>query len=323
MTGTFDKSKSLTRKQVLGLGLAAAGALALAGTATPVQAEFPEKPVTLVIPYKAGGSTETMARVYSKALARELGQNVVVKTRPGAGGAIGATEVAAAAPDGYTLLFAASTSLLWPPLTQKVEYDLESFVYVGQITEYQQAIVAKADAPFNTLKELVEHAKSNGLNYADQSAMSRAYIDFIGKQEGVSWTGIPTKGGGEMVPFLLGGKIDFAWSGGIHNRYGDDMKVLASMNPGRLLASPDTPSIQELYGISMPSQAVVVVPKGTPQDVVAKLETAMEAATKDSDFADLVTDKLKFPVKFVGSEALTAEIGETVKGLQQVIAQTQ
>lgn len=323
MTGTFDKSKSLTRKQVLGLGLAAAGALALAGTATPVQAEFPEKPVTLVIPYKAGGSTETMARVYSKALARELGQNVVVKTRPGAGGAIGATEVAAAAPDGYTLLFAASTSLLWPPLTQKVEYDLESFVYVGQITEYQQAIVAEADAPFNTLKELVEHAKSNGLNYADQSAMSRAYIDFIGKQEGVSWTGIPTKGGGEMVPFLLGGKIDFAWSGGIHNRYGDDMKVLASMNPGRLLASPDTPSIQELYGISMPSQAVVVVPKGTPQDVVAKLETAMEAATKDSDFADLVTDKLKFPVKFVGSEALTAEIGETVKGLQQVIAQTQ
>ncbi len=323
MTGTFDKSKSLTRKQVLSLGLAAAGALALAGTATPVRAEFPEKPVTLVIPYKAGGSTETMARVYSKALARELGQNVVVKTRPGAGGAIGATEVAAAAPDGYTLLFAASTSLLWPPMTQKVEYDLESFQYVGQITEYQQAIVAKADAPFNTLKELIEHAKSNGLNYADQSAMSRAYIDFIGKQEGVSWTGIPTKGGGEMVPFLLGGKIDFAWSGGIHNRYGDDMKVLASMNPGRLLASPDTPSIQELYGISMPSQAVVVVPKGTPADVVAKLETAMEAATKDADFADLVTNKLKFPVKFVGSEALTAEIAETVKGLQQVIAQTQ
>ncbi|MEM1047915.1 MAG: tripartite tricarboxylate transporter substrate binding protein [Pseudomonadota bacterium] len=323
MTGTFDKSKSLTRKQVLGLGLAAAGALALAGIATPVQAEFPEKPVTLVIPYKAGGSTETMARVYSKALARELGQNVVVKTRPGAGGAIGATEVAAAAPDGYTLLFAASTSLLWPPMTQKVEYDLESFHYVGQITEYQQAIVAKADAPFNTLKELIEHAKSNGLNYADQSAMSRAYIDFIGKQEGASWTGIPTKGGGEMVPFLLGGKIDFAWSGGIHNRYGDDMKVLASMNPGRLLASPDTPSIQELYGISMPSQAVVVVPKGTPADVVAKLETAMEAATKDADFADLVTNKLKFPVKFVGSEALTAEIGETVKGLQQVIDQTQ
>lgn len=316
MTRKISRRTAIGAASIVGLGLVAALGL------TPALAEYPEKPVTLVIPYKAGGSTETMARVYSKALGKELGQNVVVKTRPGAGGAVGSTEVAAAAPDGYTLLFAASTSLIWPPLTQKVEYDLESFVYVGQITEYQQAIVAKADAPFNTLKELIEHAKSNGLNYADQSAMSRAYVNFIGKKEGVKWTGIPTKGGGEMVPFLLGGKIDFAWSGGIHNRYGDDMKVLASMNAGRLLASPDIPSIQELYGISMPSQAVIVVPKGTPADIVAKLEAAMEAATKDSDFGDLVTNKLKFPVKFVGSKALTAEIAETTAGLKQVIEQT-
>ncbi|MEM8812706.1 MAG: tripartite tricarboxylate transporter substrate binding protein [Pseudomonadota bacterium] len=302
------------------LVLASAAAFGLAAS-LPAAAEFPEKPVTLVIPYKAGGSTETMARVYSKALAKELGQNVIVKTRPGAGGAIGATEVASAPADGYTLLFAAATSLLWPPMTQNVEYDLESFAYIGQITEYQQAIVAKADAPFNTLEELIEHAKSNSLNYADQSAMSRAYIDFIGSQEGVEWTGIPTKGGGEMVPFLLGGKIDFAWSGGIHNRYGDEMKVLASMNPGRLIASPDTPSIQELYGISMPSQAVIVAPKGTPADVVAKLEAAMEAATKDGDFADLVTNKLKFPVKFVGSDALAKEIDATAAALKQVVDQ--
>jgi hypothetical protein len=67
--------------------------------------------------------------------------------------------------------------------------------------------------------------------------MSKAYINFIGAREGVKWTGIPTKGGGEMVPFLLGGKVDFAWSGGVHNRYGDDMKVLASMNSGARASS--------------------------------------------------------------------------------------
>lgn len=316
MTRKFSRRTALGVASLLALGLAGPASVSLA------LAEYPEKPVTLVIPYKAGGSTETMARVFSKALAKELGQNVVVKTRPGAGGAVGATEVAAAPADGYTLLFAASTSLLWPPMTQKVEYDLDSFIYVGQITEYQQAIVAKADAPFNTISELIEQAKSGKLNFADQSAMSRAYVNFIGKKEGVKWTGIPTKGGGEMVPFLLGGKIDFAWSGGIHNRYAEDMKVLMSMNPGRLLASPDTPSIQELYGISMPSQAVIVVPKDTPSDVVAKIEAAMEAASKDSDFGDLVTNKLKFPVKFVGSEALTAEIAQTTEGLKQVIEQT-
>ncbi|MEM1198675.1 MAG: tripartite tricarboxylate transporter substrate binding protein [Pseudomonadota bacterium] len=309
----------LHRRAVLSAAFAAA---ALLTGFEAAKAEYPEKPVTLVIPYKAGGSTETMARVYSKALAKELGANVVVKTRPGAGGAVGASEVAAAKPDGYTLLFAASTSLLWPPLTQKVSYDLDSFIYVGQITEYQQAIVAKADAPFNTMEELIEHAKKGTLNFADQSAMSRSYINFIGGQEGVKWTGIPTKGGGEMVPFLLGGKIDFAWSGGIHNRYGDKMKVLASMNAGRLLGSPDVPSVNEKYGVSMPSQAVIVVPKGTPDAVVSKLEGAMEAATKDQAFGDLVTNKLKFPVKFVGSKDLTADIAKTTEGLKQVIEKT-
>jgi len=286
------------------------------------EAEYPEKPVTLVIPYKAGGSTETMARVYSVALGKELGQKVIVKTRPGAGGAVGATEVAKSAADGYTLLFAASTSLIWPPLTQEVEYDLESFTYVGQITEYQQAIVAKADAPFDTLAELIEYAKTNPLNYADQSAMSRTYVNYIGATEGVEWTGIPTKGGGEMVPFLLGGKVDFAWSGGIHNRHGDKMKVLASMNAGRLLGSPDVASISEKYGVGMPSQAVIVVPAGTSAEVVAKIEAAMETATQDSDFGNLVTEKLKFPVKFVGSTALAEEIAVTVEGLKSVIEKT-
>ncbi len=308
-----------TRRGLLGL---AAALLAAGGIAGEASAAYPERPVTLVVPYKAGGSTETMARLFSKALSRELGVNVVVKTRPGAGGAVGATEVAKAPADGYTLLFAATASLLWPPLTQKVEYDLDSFTYVAQVTEYQQAIIARADAPYDTLEELVAYARENSLNYADQSPMSRAYIDYIGKQEGVSWTGIPTKGGGEMVPFLLGGKVDFAWSGGIHNRYPDKMKVLASMNAGRLIASPDVPSIAEKYGISMPSQAVIVVPAGTPGEVVATLERAIAAATKDPDFADLVTNKLKFPVKFVGSEALTADIARTVAGLRKVIELT-
>ena len=309
----------ITRRMML---VAASIMFAAFGTFTPAAADYPQKPVTLVVPYKAGGSTETMARVFSKALGAELGVNVVVKTRPGAGGAVGASEVAASNPDGHTVLFAASPSLVWPPLTQKVEYDLDSFTYVAQIAEFQQAIVAKSDAPFDTLEELIEHAKTNSLNYADQSSMSRSYINYIGKQEGVTWTGIPTKGGGEMVPFLLGGKIDFAWSGGIHNRYPEKMKVLLSMNASRLVAAPDTPSVGEKYGVSMPSQAVIVVPAGTPADIVARLQSAIEVAANDAEYIDLVTNKLKFPVKVVGSQALTADIENTVKGLRDVIANT-
>ena len=121
---------------------------------------------------------------------------------------------------------------------------------------------------------------------------------------------------------ILGGKIDSAWSGGIHNRYPEKMKVIASMNPGPLLASPDVPSIIGKYGVSMPGQAVIVVPKGTPADVVAKLEVAVEGATKDADFRDLVLGKLKFPVTFIGSEEITSQIAETVKSLKVVIEKT-
>lgn len=298
--------------------LIALGALFCAPLAVTAQS-YPDKPVTLVIPYAAGGSTETMARVFSLALAKKLGQPVVVKVMPGAGGALGATEVAKADPDGYTLLFAATSSLLWPPLTLDVEYDLDSFAYVAKITDYQQAIVAKADAPYNTLEELIAHtAGGNRLSYGDQSALSRAYIDYIAKEEGVAWTGIPTKGGGEMVPFLLGGKIDFAWSGGVHQRYGDEMKVLLSMNAERLGASPDVPSIAEKYGISMPSQAVIVAPAGTPEDIVGAIATAAEAAMGDGEFQSLMNDKLQFPLSFKGPQAISDEIGSTVDGLKKV-----
>ena len=310
----------ITRRMML---VAAPAILAAFGTFHAAAAAYPQKPVTLVVPYKAGGTTETIARVFSRALGAELGANVVVKTRPGAGGAVGSAEVAASDPDGHTVLLVASTSLIWPPLTQKVEYDLDSFTYVSQIAEWQQAIVAKSDAPFDTWEELLEHARTNSLNYADQSLMSRSYINYIGKQEGVTWTGIPTKGGGEMVPFLLGGKVDFAWSGGIHNRYPEKMKVLLSMNAGRLVAAPDTPSIGELYGVSIPDQAVIVVPAGTPADIVARLQSAIEVAANDPEVVDLITNKLKAPVKILGSEALTADIANTVEGLKDVIAKTQ
>ncbi len=312
-----------SRLAIVAVGGAVVPAIMASGLAVPaVAADYPSKPVTLVIPYRAGGSTETMGRVFSKALGKELGTRVIVRTRPGAGGAVGALEVSKKKPDGYNLLFAAAVSLLWHPLTRSVGFGLDSFTYIGQITNYQQALIARQDAPFNNMKELIAHAKTKRLNYADQGPMQRAFVDFIGAKEGVKWTGIPTKGGGEMVPFLLGGKVDFAWSGGIHQRFGDKMKVLLSFNSGRLAASPDVPSIQELYGVSMPSQAVIVGPKGMDAAVVAKIEGAIEKAVADKAFLDLLANKLRFPAKFAGHKALTAQIQDVVAGMKRVIAAT-
>jgi len=286
-------------------------------------ADFPSKPVTLVVPYAAGGSTETMARVYAKALGEHLGQPVIVQTRPGGGGAVGATMVAKSAPDGYTMLFAAASALVWPPLTLNVEYTPDSFRWVASITEYQQALITTPDKPYKTYKELIAHAKANpGMNFADQNALSRAFIYYIGKKEGVTWTSIPTKGGGEMVPFLLGGKVDIAWSGGVHQKYGNKMHVLASFNPERLGQSPDAPSLKEIYGIAMPSYAVIVLPAKTPDAVADTLEAAMRKASQDPAFNDMVTNKLKFPNQFIGSKDLKPRVADMITGLKTVIAET-
>ena len=304
---------------VLALGVAAAV------MPDPVAADgFPSKPVTLVVPYQAGGSTETMARVYAAALEKELGQPVLVTTKPGAGGALGATFVSKAAPDGYTILFAAATALTWPPLSMQVDYTADSFRWIASITEYQQALISTPDKPYKTFRELIAYAKQHpGMNFADQSALSRAYINYMGKKEGIEWTAIPTKGGGEMVPFLLGGKVDIAWSGGVHQKYGDKMQVLASFNATRLPASPDAPSLKEIYGISMPSYAVIVAPAGTPDDVAATLEVALEKASKEPAYNDLLTEKLKFPNSFIGQKTLQPLVKEMVGDLKTVLQATQ
>lgn len=304
--------KSRILSIVAGVGL-------LAVTAGGAAAEYPDKPITLVVPYAAGGTTETMARVFSKVLGDALGGTVVVKTRPGAGGAIGATEVSTAKPDGYTLLFAASSTILWPPLAEKVTYTPDSFTFIAKVTDYQQAMVAKEGAPFKTFKELIAYSKDHKLSFGDQSAISRAFINYIAKKEGVSWTAIPTKGGGEMVPFLLGGKIDFAWSGGVHARYPGKMEVLASMNAKRLAAFPDVPSVQELYGISMPSAAVVAAPKGLPDSIRDELAAKIKVALENKELTDLMTKKLLFPVDYAGPAATDAEMKTYTAALKKVL----
>ena len=238
-----------------------------------------------------------------------------------AGGAIGATALSQSAPDGYTIMFSTSPVLMWPPLTQDVNYTLESFTPLAQITTYQQAIVVKADAPYNSFDDLIAAARSGSLNYADQGAITKAYIDFIAKQEGISWTGIPTKGGGEAMPFLLGGKVDFTYSGGVHSRYGDQMRVLLALVDGKLMGAPDAPSIKERYGIAMPSEGVVTGPAGMSDSVVATLEAAIEKAMDDPELTKLLTENLQFPVTFKSASDTAASIASSNESLKAVVQQ--
>jgi tripartite-type tricarboxylate transporter receptor subunit TctC len=283
----------------------------------PAYAAFPDKPLTVVVPYKAGGSTDTMIRVLAKALAKEVGQPVVVQNRPGAGGAVGGMYIKNQPPDGYTFLVGSVSIPTWSPIHDKVDFTAEDFSYLGSITEYQQAVITTPDKPFKTLAELIAYSRKNpGLTFADQSSLSKLVILYVAKQEGLDWRAVPTKGGGGMVPMLLGGHLDFAWSGGVHQRYGDKMIVLASCNPERLAASPDVPALSEKYSISQPSMVVAMGPKGIPADRVAFLENALKnASSNDPAFVKLLKENLKFPLKFQTGAEVKAQLPNLIKQL--------
>lgn len=301
------------------------GTVVLAGSLASgaIAGSYPSKPITMIIPWKPGGTTETMGQVLSKAMAKELGQKVIVKTRPGGGGAIGSTVVAKSKPDGYTIEFVGISTLTWAPMTQKaIKYKTSDFDFVAGVSQYQMGLVSTPDKPYKSLKELIAYSKSNpGVNVADMGGMSKAFVNFIAKQEGVDWTAIPTRGGGEMVPFLLGGKVDFAYSGGIHQKYGDKMIVLASLMSSRHPLAPNAPSTQELYGVAMPGDNGIVAPKGIPEEARSKLEAAIKASMDDPDFTKILK-RIKFPKRFLSSQDFQKVVDQTLVSLDKVARAT-
>lgn len=285
-------------------------------------ADYPERPITLIVPYQAGGSIETMARVFADELGKELNTNVLVRSQPGAGGKIGTTAASRAASDGYTLLFAPDSTVLWPPIAENVNYSLQSFDPIIKVTDLPQALVTSKQSGNETFEDLLTLSNTRSLSYADQNSISRAFVDYIAAREGVEWVALPTKGGGEMVPFLLGNKVNFAWSGGAHNRYLDQMNVVLGMTANRLEATPDVPTIQERYGVSMPAGATVWSPAGLTEEVYSKLTEAAVNVVHSEAFGDLLSNTLNFPVTDLTGEALKSELVSINEGLEAVHEET-
>jgi len=298
-------------------GVLAASAMTLAMSAS---AEWPEKPITLIVPYKAGGTTHSMSQVLVKALGKQLGgAKIVVKNLPGGGSAVGVSTVAKAKPDGYTIGYSDLNNMIWNPMAQdSVKYKMSDLKLIVGLASYQPGIVALPDQPYKNFPELIEYSKKNTLNVADMGGISKAILAFIAKKEGLKWNLIPTRGGGEMVPFLLGGKVDFAYSGGIHQKYGDKMNVLASFMAKPLAFTPDAPSLQDLYGVSQVGNAVMIAPAGIPDDIAKKIHDAGKAAMDDPDFTKLLGN-IKFPKSYVSGADLTALVAETEKSLEGVL----
>ena len=265
---------------------ACAGLLALGAAAGSAQEAFPVKPVQLIMPFGAGGS-DAMFRAFAASMSNVVGQQFVVINREGASGRIGTAQVAAARPDGYTLLVGPTTPITNLPHTMKdLPYQFESFDFVCQVFVNAFTLTVRAQSPHRSLKDVLDAARASPgrLNYGHAGVFTGPHINMetLAKQAGVSVQGVPFRGDATMLLQLLGGDLDLAVNstGAISTR--PDVRPIAVFWDRRHPALPEVPTVTELgFPSSPPGYQGVFAPRGTPRAVMETLERHCEAATRD------------------------------------------
>lgn len=271
---------------------AVAGAASLVATGAAVaQAAFPAKPVTVVVPFSAGGPTDVVARLIGVPMGKALGQTVIIDNALGAGGTIAAAKVARAAPDGYTIFLHHMGMSTAPALYRKLSFDpLKDFEYIGQVVDVPMTLLGRKDLPANNFKELQAYVKANGnkvtLANAGLGAVSHLCGLLFMSQMGVELTTVPYKGTGPAMNDLLGGQVDllcdqttqtvpFIKDGRI--------KVYGVTTHNRLGSLPNVPTLDEqgLKGFEVKVWHGMYAPKGTPKEVIDKLNAALKTAMAD------------------------------------------
>lgn len=272
-------------------------------------ADWPSKPVTMLVGFSAGGGADTLARLTAKALEEELGQPVVVDNKAGGGGVVMATLLERAKPDGYTIGFTSDSTFNALPYIVRTAYEPSDFDYLATVTELQNAVVTSAKAPFSTWEEMLAYArKQGGVTFGSVSPITTKFAETLAEQEDIRVRTVPIKGGRQIMTDVMGGHIDMGWSAGVHQAYLNDqgVKVVVAMNSDRLRTSPDVPSIIERgYDRSYTSYFMLAAPKGLPSPVREKLIAAIRKAATSSDVADLAEQKMKFPNVVLSPEELT------------------
>ncbi|MDZ5458093.1 Bug family tripartite tricarboxylate transporter substrate binding protein [Azohydromonas lata] len=269
---------------------AAVAASLLAGAASfPALAQggYPNKPITMVVPFPPGGTLDTVARALAQKLGEQMGQTVVVDNRPGGAGTIGAVAVKNAPADGYTLLFSASTVTTTPMTMKSVPYDVaKDFTPISLVAKAPLAVAVNKNLPFSDIKGLVSYAKANPgkLSFAIGSSGSAGHLstELLRRASGIEYLIVPYKGSAPAYQDLIGGQIDgfidpilgsapFAKAG--------QLKVIGVTSKARVPSLPDVPTVGEtLPGYEFYSWYGVWAPAKLPQDVAQRLNTEINKA---------------------------------------------
>jgi tripartite-type tricarboxylate transporter receptor subunit TctC len=289
------------------LRAAAVTAAILSGLATAKAADYPARPITLVVPYAAGGGNDVIARIVAEKMGTSLGQTVIIENRGGAGGTIATRQVAKSEPDGYTLLIATSSLAINPSLYPNAGYDpRKDFAPIGLIASSSNVVLVNPAVPVRSIAELIALAKQQDgtLTFASTGTGSSVHLaaELFAGMAGLRLNHVPYKGSGPALNDLIGGHVALMFStmasaAGLV-RDGSKVRALALTGAARSALFPDLPTVAEagLPGYEAVLHYGLVAPAGTPRSVVEKLNAALNAALSD--------DEVKKRLGVEGAEAL-------------------
>ena len=261
-------------------------------TVAGAQAAWPDRPVTLLVPFPPGGSTDMIARTVGTKLQEKFGASFIVDNKAGAGGTVGAAAAKRAAPDGYTIFVSSLGPLvIGPHLIKSPGYDaLKDFDYITVAVQAPNILTVPANSPHKTLADVIAFQKANPgkMSFASAGNGSSDHLtaELFWQQTNTTGLHIPYKGGAPAMSDLLGGQVDATFMNintGITNIRGGKLRALAITSSKRSPLLPDVPTMEEsgLKGVTVYSWQAIAAPKGLPADIKAKLHEALVAALND------------------------------------------
>jgi tripartite-type tricarboxylate transporter receptor subunit TctC len=278
-------------------------------------ADYPSKPVTLVVPFASGGPTDVIARLVAQKLTERLGKPFVVVNKPGAGGNLGSASVAASPADGYTLVLGTvSTHGINPSLYKNMPYDhKKDFVAISQVSFVPNVLVVNRDLPVKSVPELIAYLKQNPAKvfYATPGSGTSIHLasELFKMMSGTEMTHVPYKGSGPAMMDVIGGQVQLMFDNSVTawpQVQAGKVRALAVSTPKRLKSAPDLPTVAEfLPGFTASAWHGVFAPAGTPRPIVEKLSAEIQAIMKDPAVVDQLTKVDIVPVVSTPAEFST------------------
>ena len=283
---------------------------------------FPVKPITLIVPWAAGGPADLVWRGLAEPMGKILGQPVIVNNKPGGSGALGAVLVKNAAPDGYTIGHVSTSNHLINPYLSDVGYQLQDFTYIYSTVAFPLCLVVRNDAPWKTFQELNQYAKANPLKvrvgYNGPTTIATIAQKWIAQTGGIKYSEVIYKGDPPGLAALLGNHIDAFNSSGstIPQVKAGQLRMLLTFTSNPIKGFEDVPTFGKIYGKIIDSSVGLAGPKGLPSDVISKLEDAVRQSMHDASFLKLM-DSLSMVTVNMNHRELTAYMTATNKTMKE------